>query len=350
MKDKDNRQLAIWLYTGAFCIFIQIILGGITRLTGSGLSITEWQPLLGFLPPMNIAAWQHSFEQYQQIAQFKVINSQFILADYQSIFFWEWLHRNWARMLGFIFLIPFIFFVIKKKLTRNLFIQLSILFCLGLLQAIIGWLMVKSGLNDTAVRVDDLRLAVHFIAAVILLCYTLWMAFGLSIIVKPVDSSPIPKNIAGITFALLLLQLFYGALMAGSHAALTAPTWPDINGYLIPPELMHPIPGSANTYLLTIQFIHRLIAYMIFILVLIMYSKTSGWKLNRVLSRFRLLPLILVVIQVVLGIVTLLNSFNPRYRYYALLHQCTGLLLLSSVLLVFYTITIRVPFKKTDHS
>lgn len=348
MKAKANQQLAIWLYTGAFSIFIQIILGGITRLTGSGLSITEWQPLLGFLPPMNKAAWQHSFEQYQQIAQFKLVNSQFKLADYKSIFLWEWLHRNWARMIGLIFIIPFAGFVITKKIKPKMFVQLVILFSLGLLQAIIGWVMVKSGLSDTAVTVSDLRLAIHFITAAILLCYTLWMAFSLSMPVKPITNSFRLKNIAGITFVLLLLQLFFGALMAGSHAALAAPTWPDMNGYLIPPELLTLKPGAENTYLLAVQFIHRLFAYTISFLVLILFFKTAHWTSSPTLSAFRILPIILVIIQLLLGIITVLNSFNSCYRFYALFHQGTGLLLLSSVLLVFYISNTTKVFENTD--
>jgi len=349
MKDKNQQQVAIWLYTGAFAIFVQIILGGITRLTGSGLSITEWQPLLGILPPSDAAAWQHSFEQYQQIAQFKLINSDFNLTDYKSIFFWEWLHRNWARMIGLIFIIPFSIFICTKKINKKMFIKLSVLFGLGLLQAIIGWIMVKSGLNDTNVAVNDIKLAVHFITAVILLCYTLWIAFKLSI--TPINSlTPTRLNtITGVTFSLLLLQMFYGALMAGSHAALSAPTWPDMNGHLIPPELLSFKSASGNTYLLSVQFIHRLIAYISLALIFIIYRRTAFWKTNLLLSRIRIAPLVLVVIQLLLGITTLLNSFNSCFRIFALLHQCTGLLLLSSILLLYYISHTGLPFKKTDH-
>ncbi len=336
MNDSTNKQLSVWLYTGACCIFLQILLGGITRLTGSGLSITEWQPLLGFLPPASTAAWQRSFHQYQQIAQFKLVNSHFSLADYQSIFFWEWLHRNWARMTGLIFIVPFIVFVVKKKISSKMFMQLIFLFILGLLQALIGWIMVKSGLNDTAIAVNDVRLAIHFMTALLLLCYILRMAFRLSIPPLPATETSGAGTIAGMTLAVVVLQMFFGALMAGSKAALSAPTWPDMNGYLIPPELYTFHLKSGNTYLLAIQLIHRLTALLTIIMVLILYKRTAFLKTQRLMSGIRIIPLTLICIQIILGAVTVLNCFNDSYLIYAMLHQCTGLLLLVSTFLVFY--------------
>lgn len=336
MKDRINRQLAIWLYTGAFCIFIQIILGGITRLTGSGLSITEWQPLIGFLPPIGTASWQHSFEQYKLIAQFKVVNSQFTLTDYQSIFFWEWLHRNWARMIGFVFVIPFLVFIFKGYITGKMCKQLLILFFLGLLQAAIGWIMVKSGLNDTAIRVSDIRLAVHFMTAILLLCYILWMAFKLSAPSLPATYAMSIKNIAGITFTVLVLQMAYGALMAGSKAALAAPTFPDMNGYLIPPELYILKLRSDNTYLLAIQFIHRTMAGMTLIMVYILYKRTQFLRTYLHMPLIRIAPFTLVCTQIILGMLTIMHSLSPNYLVYAILHQGTGILLLISVLLIVY--------------
>ena len=339
MKAKSNRQIATWLYYGAIGIYIQIILGGITRLTGSGLSITEWKPLLGALPPMNTAEWQRSFDQYKEIAQFKLVNAHFSLADYQSIFFWEWLHRNWARFLGFVFIIPFIKFLLQRQISKQLLIRLSILFLLGVLQAVIGWIMVKSGLNDTAIAVSDIKLAIHFITAVILLCYTIWMAAGLSdkYHVRPPYVSGL-LLLTGITMSLLLIQLFAGALMAGSKAALAAPTWPDINGHFIPPALYSSGSNTADTYLLAIQFAHRMLAYLICLMVLILFQKSLLWKrkTHRRLYFIRLLPLILAGLQTMLGIFTLLNTNLSTYRYGAIVHQGTGLLLLISLLLFFY--------------
>jgi cytochrome c oxidase assembly protein subunit 15 len=336
MKDRANRQIAAWLYCGAFCIFIQILLGGITRLTGSGLSITEWQPLLGVLPPITTAEWEHSFNQYKEIAQFKKLNSHFSLVDYQLIFFWEWLHRNWARLIGLIFIIPFIVFLFNKKINPKMFVRLTLLFLLGALQAAIGWIMVKSGLNDTAIAVNELKLAIHFSMALLLLSYTLWMAFKLSVSPLSIHYTKGQKSIAGFTFLLLLVQLFYGALMAGSKAALAAPTWPDMNGFIIPPELYTLKLRSASTRLLSIQFVHRMLAYTIGIMVLILYKNSSFLKAHAFTAILRHAVLLLVCVQIFLGVITLLNSISPSYRVYAILHQCTGVLLSMGVLLIFY--------------
>lgn len=335
MKAKANKQIAIWLYCGAATIIIQIILGGITRLTGSGLSITEWQPLLGTLPPMNTAAWQQSFDKYKEIAQFKIVNPHFTLEDYKLIFFWEWFHRNWARFIGVVFIIPFIVFLIRRQLSAKLFIQLLVLFLLGLLQAVIGWIMVKSGLNDTAIVVNDMKLAIHFIAAIILLCYIFWVAFTLSIKRERYNYSTRIKNFCLLIIAVIFIQLFFGALMAGSKAAFAAVTWPDINGYLIPPELYQTGGSYANTHLLCIQFIHRLLAYVLVALIVILYFKTVRWKKDKYLSSIRIIPIIIIVVQAILGIVTLLKVLSPHFKVYALLHQFVGLVLLI-VLLHFY--------------
>ena len=336
MRAKADIQLAKWLYCGACCIFIQILLGGITRLTGSGLSITEWQPLLGFLPPMNTAEWNHSFNQYKEIAQFKQVNAHFGLVDYQMIFFWEWLHRNWARMLGLIFIVPFFIFLITGKIKTKMLIQLIFLFMLGSLQAVIGWIMVKSGLNDTAIAVNDFKLAIHFITALFLLAYTVWLAYKLSIPPLTLKYAAGLNNITAFTLILIFLQLFYGGLMAGSKAALAAPTWPDMNGNIIPPEFYIASLRSGTTYLLTVQFIHRTLAYIIAILILIIYKKSVFLKAHQFTSFLRPLPVILVLAQVLLGIITLLNSVASSYKVYALIHQGTGILLMLSILSVFY--------------
>lgn len=336
MKDKTNKQIAIWLYFGAAAIFIQIILGGITRLTGSGLSITEWKPLLGTLPPMNTLAWQQSFDQYKEIAQFRIVNSHFSLADYKNIYFWEWLHRNWARFIGIAFIIPFVVFVTRRNLTPKLFLQLIILFILGILQAVIGWIMVESGLNKTSLAVNEIKLAIHFIAAIILLCYICWVAFSISIKTKPPQYSAALRNICLITLGILIIQLFFGALMAGSKAALSAPTWPDMNGYFIPPDLWNTHIQSSNTYLLWIQFNHRLLAYISILLIVILSVKISVWKHYNIIGSIRFIPLFLICLQAVLGITTLLNVLNDNYKIYALLHQFVGIVLLVVILLFSY--------------
>jgi len=336
MKDKQRKLLAIWLYTGAGAIFIQIILGGITRLTGSGLSITEWKPLLGAIPPMNTAAWQQSFDLYKQIAQFKVVNASFSLEDYKAIYFWEWLHRNCARLIGYLFLIPFICLLFKGMISRKMFLKLTLLLTLGLLQALIGWIMVKSGLNDTAIAVSEIRLAIHFITAILLLAYTLWLAFDLSLPQLSLAVTMRHPTLNGIILLVMLLQLFYGALMAGSKAALVAPTWPDMNGSFIPEALYHQSADPHISYLLAIQSVHRMLAYLLTCLVLFQYKKNITWKGRPYLSAVRIIPPILLVVQILLGIITLLDSFNASYKIWGIIHQANGILLFGSLLLIFY--------------
>ncbi|WP_394353099.1 COX15/CtaA family protein [Mucilaginibacter humi] len=203
-----------------------------TRLSGSGLSITEWKPLMGVFPPLSDSEWRHSFEQYQHIAQFKKLNYHFTLADYQGLFFWEWVHREWARLMGLVFIIPFLIFLTRGKFNRTLGVHLAGLFLLGMLQGLAGWLMVQSGLNDTDVTVSHIRLAVHFCLALFLLSYLFWMFLDSG--ANHATISPVRpfRNLTGAIVITLGFQLIYGAFMAGTHAALYAPTagyeWSDL--------------------------------------------------------------------------------------------------------------------------
>lgn len=331
---QKHRPVAIWLYIGVGMIIIQVLLGGITRLTGSGLSITEWQPLLGALPPMNEQAWQTAFDNYKEIGQSKYINSHFTLSDFKAIYFWEWLHRDWARLMGLVFAIPFIYFLIKKKIDRTMIKPMIILFLLGGLQGAIGWIMVQSGLNVDNLYVNHIRLAIHFIAALILGCYVLWFALKLS--TPSTEILPLKKlaNLNIWLLVLLTLQLIYGAFMAGLHASLTASTWPDINGMWIPGSML--TQGSFLSDIthnqITIQFIHRGLAYLITILVAIWWWKAAEAPEGSLLFRIRYLPLLLVLLQVLLGVLTILGSQVKIPMYLAILHQFTGMMLLLALL------------------
>ncbi|MCW3462327.1 COX15/CtaA family protein [Chitinophaga nivalis] len=335
---KDNRPVAIWLYIGVGMLIVQVLLGGITRLTGSGLSITEWQPLLGAFPPMNEQAWEKAFEGYKQIAQYKYVNSHFTLSDFKFIFFWEWLHRDWARLMGLVFIIPFIFFVATKRLNKSMVNPMIILFLLGGLQGAIGWIMVKSGLNEENLYVSHIRLAVHFISALVLLCYVLWFAFKLS--VRPVEilSVPVLRRLNIWLLVLVTVQLVYGAFMAGLHAALIANTWPDINGAWVPGGMFAQGGFAADIVHnpITIQFIHRGLAYLITVLVAVWWWKSAKTPANSQLHSIRYLPLLLVLLQVLLGVLTLLNSQTKIPLIYGILHQCVGMLLLLSLVWTLY--------------
>lgn len=335
---QQQRPVAIWLYIGVGMLIVQVLLGGITRLTGSGLSITEWQPLLGALPPMSESAWQAAFDRYKEIAQFKYINSHFTLSDFKSIYFWEWFHRDWARLMGFVFAIPFIYFIIKKKIDRTMIQPMVVLFILGGLQGAIGWIMVKSGLNQEDLYVSHIRLAIHFISALVLLCYVFWFALKLS--TKPGEQLVVPglRKLNIWLLVLLTLQLIYGAFMAGLHAALFANTWPDINGMWWPMGMFTQggVVSDITHNPITIQFIHRGLAYLITLLVALWWWKASEAPENSLLHRIRYLPLLLVLLQVMLGVLTLLGSQVKIPLMQAILHQGVGMLLLLSLVWTFF--------------
>jgi cytochrome c oxidase assembly protein subunit 15 len=347
---KTNKAVIVWLCIGIGMLMIQILLGGITRLTGSGLSITEWKPLIGALPPINEIAWQKSFEKYRQIAQFKQVNSQFTLSDYKSIFFWEWLHREWARLMGLVFLIPFVFFIIKKKIDGKMIKPMIILFLLGGLQGAIGWIMVKSGLNDTNIAVDHIRLAIHFICALFLLGYLVWFTLKMSIPADQILAIPQLRKLNILLLVLLFFQLIYGAFMAGTHAALSAPTWPDINGTYISTGMMENenLWYNIHSNPLTIQFIHRILAYLIGILVTAWFISCRKAPQNSWLFKFRWVPFLLVILQILLGILALLNSMFKTAIYYSVIHQFTGMLLLTAIIITLFFSSRRATFVTTD--
>ncbi|MBK5273265.1 MAG: COX15/CtaA family protein, partial [Bacteroidia bacterium] len=274
LSPRSSRPVAIWLLVGIAMIIIQVLLGGITRLTGSGLSITEWKPIMGALPPMNEQDWNLAFEKYKQIAQYKFMNTDFTLIDFKSIFFWEWFHRLWARLIGVVFLIPFIIFIIQKRFKKEMIRPMIILFLLGALQGLVGWIMVQSGLEDSELLyVSHYKLAIHFVLALGLLCYTLWFALDLLVPKKQITINKPLHKFAGWVIFLLIIQLVYGAFMSGLKAAATAPTWPTINGVWIP-EKIHSFGNHEFTGLsfltdhpLVIHFIHRNLAYLITILI-----------------------------------------------------------------------------------
>jgi heme a synthase len=339
---RPSRPVATWLLVGIAMLIIQVLLGGITRLTGSGLSITEWKPIMGALPPMNDQQWNDTFDKYKQIAQYKYLNSSFTLNDFKSIFFWEWFHRLWARLIGVAFLIPFIIFLIQKRFKKEMVKPMIILFLLGALQGLVGWIMVMSGLSEENLYVSHYRLAIHFILALGLICYTLWFALRLLV---PRDELVTNLSLQKFTMwliAILILQLIYGAFMAGLKAATYAPTWPDINGSFFPHG------GSPSSGILklfdnpiVVHFIHRNLAYLITILVFAWFVRAK--KINGSLfKKTNWLPLALVLIQLILGICTVLKSPDPKaLRWLGVTHQFVAMCLLLSLIFEFYLLQNR---------
>lgn len=346
---KSSRPVAIWLLIGVAMIIIQVLLGGITRLTGSGLSITEWKPIMGTLPPMNDAEWNVAFEKYKQIAQYKYVNFHFTMGDFKFIYFWEWFHRVWARLIGVVFIIPFIIFIIQKRFKKEMIRPLIILFLLGALQGLVGWIMVQSGLEDSELLyVSHYKLAIHFILALGLLCYTLWFAFDLLI---PREQRIVNRSLRTFVLwitVLLVIQLMYGAFMAGLRAASFAPTWPDMNGQFLPVSLYSQGErefGSISFLAdnpLVVHFIHRNLAYIITVLIIIWWWKARKINGSRLFNVTRSIPLVLVLLQVVLGIFTVLNPFHAKlFLWLGVSHQFVAMLLLLSLILLIYIIRSR---------
>ncbi|MCX6331379.1 MAG: COX15/CtaA family protein [Bacteroidetes bacterium] len=350
--DHKSKKVAQWLMLGVVMTMIQIALGGITRLTGSGLSITEWDVVTGTLPPLNDASWIQLFEKYKTTPQFHLLNFDFTLANFKFIFFWEWFHRLWARSIGLVFAFGFIYFFAKKYFQSNMIKPLLVLFLLGALQGAIGWIMVASGLQGDAVYVKPTRLALHFIFALGLLAYTYWFALKLS--VQPIrrnsgnqeatDKISSIRKWAWVILLFIFFQLIYGALMAGHKAANVASTWPTINGQWIPTGLL-----SKDQFLLNavnntiwIHFVHRGLAYVLLVLIIIWSTQLFKLQGNNFWVRARLAPPILVFIQILLGIFTVLSSVHiipgvwGGFEWLAQLHQLTGMLLLLSVINILY--------------
>jgi cytochrome c oxidase assembly protein subunit 15 len=275
---------------------------------------------------------------YRQIAQFKKLNSELSLSGYQHLYFWEWLHREWARLLGVFFILPFAWLIYRGMIRRVLFGPLAGLFLIGSLQAVAGWLMVKSGLNDTDVRVSHIRLAVHFLLALTLLGAMVWLLLRLRVKSKRTHTYRGLHILTMVLLILLLNQLTYGAFMAGTHAALFAPTWPTINGYFFPPIQLRPgrfISQFCHDPLL-IQFIHRFYAYLIFIGMICWYVLAGRTGNGYYLHRWRKWPLLLTILQVILGIASLLYSSSTNLIWLASLHQLNAILLTISLIIALY--------------
>jgi cytochrome c oxidase assembly protein subunit 15 len=343
---RSSRLVATWLLIGVGMTVIQVALGGITRLTGSGLSITQWDVITGSLPPLNEQQWMVEFTKYRQTPQFQLLNFEFTLSDFKFIFFWEWFHRLWARTIGLVFAFGFVWFLVKKHFKKEMITPLLVLFLLGALQGAIGWIMVASGLTGDAVYVKPTRLALHFIFALGLLCYCFW--FALQLLVKKESIIQQPKlrkwNIA--ILAILVVQLIYGALMAGHKAATVAPTWPSINGDLVPATLFIDEPFLLNFIdnKILIHFIHRGLAYLILILILYWSMQLIRTKGSVLFEKTKRWPLYLVLAQVALGIASVLTSTGivpghwGAFEWMAQLHQLVGMLLLLSLVWTLYIV------------
>lgn len=346
LSQRSSKPIATWLLVGVGMIIIQVLLGGITRLTGSGLSITEWNVVTGTLPPLNEQQWLGEFDKYKQTPQFSLLNFDFTIKDFKFIFFWEWFHRFWARLIGVVFAVPFIIFLLQKRFKPSMVKPMLILFLLGALQGAIGWIMVASGLTGDAIYVKPTKLALHFIFALGLLCYAFWFALELMVPKEKLIVNSSIRKWSWWIIAVLGMQLIYGAFMAGHKAATAAPTWPDINGSIIPPDMMGHNEGLLNLVdnKITIHFIHRGLAYLLLVLVILLSVKLYKAAGSSLLRKTWWLPGLLVTVQVVLGILSVVWSLQiipnqwGAFEWMAQLHQLVAMFLLLSLCWVVYLV------------
>lgn len=310
MKNPVYKPIVFWLFSGCFLVFLMVAIGGITRLTGSGLSMVEWDLLMGTVPPMNEQQWVEMFEKYKQFPEYQKLNYHFELEDFKSIFWWEYIHRLLGRLIGIVFLIPFIYFWMKGKISRNLMTKLLILFILGAFQGFLGWYMVKSGLVDDP-YVSHYRLAIHLIAALATFAFALW--FGLDEWHGEQKDSAANKNLVRWTwifFAVLILQIIYGAFVAGLKAGYVFTTWPKMGNDWFPQAItiMKPFYINFLESLAGVQFVHRYLAYVLIVLAGIIFFRSRKHSLSKAQQKSVAFLMVAVAIQAILGIFTLIFS------------------------------------------
>jgi len=327
-----RRLIASWLLVCCTLVFVMVVVGGVTRLTHSGLSIVEWQPIMGTLPPLNEAAWQLAFEKYQQTPEFRLVNPNMVLDGFKGIFWWEYLHRLLGRLIGLAFLLPLLWFILRKKVDRRLAWRLGGIFLLGGLQGAMGWYMVKSGLVDNP-RVSQLRLAAHLGLAFLIFAAMFWQALDLlwPRRPQPVAALQIHWRRASALSVLLFVMVLSGALVAGTRAGRVYNTFPLMDGHVVPPEIFSLDPWYANFFnnLATVQFDHRLLAWALAILVPLFAWRALRAPLAAPARLCVQLLLVALVVQITLGISTLLLAVPVAL---GAAHQGGALLLFAAML------------------
>ncbi len=329
---KENKSVVVWLLSGCVLIFIMVVVGGITRLTNSGLSMTDWHLVTDTFPPLSEAKWEEAFEQYKQFPEYQKINihNDFTLSDYKYIYFWEWFHRLIGRAIGLVFIVPFFYFLVRKKLDKSTIYKCFILLGLGSLQGFFGWFMVKSGLIDNP-DVSHFRLALHLTTAFITFAYTFWVALDL-IYPERVKIEKSLRTIARFALAFLLLQIIYGGFVAGLNAGLVHNHWPMMSEEQFIHESV--FLEQKNLFLSFtegksgVQFIHRTLAYLVVGLIVFLYIKSKKQTLSKAQNNGIGILLVLVFAQFILGVFTLIYGVPV---WLGLIHQVSAFLLLSAM-------------------
>ena len=327
---RDNKKVIYWLLTGCTLIFIMVIVGGITRLTHSGLSISNYKLISGTIPPTNALQWNEAFDLYKQYPEYQKLNYNMTIDEFKDIYFWEWIHRVIGRFIGLVFVIPFVYFLLRKQLKKSTIKKCLILLAMGGFQGFLGWFMVKSGLVDKP-DVSHYRLAMHLTTAFLTFAYTFWVALDLIFPSKKQVNTSF-RNLIRVGLVILVVQIIWGAFVAGLDAGWIHNHWPLMNdGELIhqsvtteqEPLWRNFIEGKSG-----VQFVHRYLAYIVVGIIGFIWFKARKNKTTMLQQKGINLLLILVGVQFVLGVLTLV-LFVPVWL--GVLHQVTAFFLLATM-------------------
>jgi cytochrome c oxidase assembly protein subunit 15 len=329
---RDYKAIKIWLIICLLLVAMMVLVGGYTRLSGSGLSITEWKPIHGIIPPIGEVEWQEEFDAYQASPQFKMINSDMDMDGFRQIFWPEYIHRVLARLVGIVFFVPLLVFMLRRSISKKMFAMLAGIFALGGFQGAIGWVMVKSGLQSTP-YVSHLKLALHLSVAFIIYALILWMIMKIG---KKREIVAVAhrrfRSSYSLWFALLGVQIVFGAFMAGLHAGLVYNTWPDMNGQIVPDGLFaYPLIENREF----VQFIHRQLAAFLAIIFILWFYVHREYIGKSQIAGICWLMAGVVFFQFTLGVFTLLYQVPLAM---ALAHQMTALLLWTVAVWLLYRV------------
>jgi len=324
---KENISVIVWLLSGCLLIFTMVIVGGITRLTGSGLSMVDWKLLAGSIPPINNQQWVETFELYKQFPEFQKQNYMFTLEEFKSIFFWEYIHRLLGRLIGLVFIIPFIYFLIKKRLSKKLTLQCIVLLFMGASQGAIGWWMVKSGLVNNP-DVSHFRLATHLTTAFLTFAYTFWVALKL-IYPNKIHFKKTLYKLSSILMIVVIIQIIYGAFVAGLDGGKIYNSWPKMHDRWIAESVyaMEPFWSNFINGIAGVQFVHRTFAFVVLGLIIYIYYEAKKHKLLKIENIAIKFLLVTVFFQMVLGVITLLMGVPI---WLGVIHQIGAFILLGS--------------------
>lgn len=326
-------SVALWLFACAGMVVAMMIIGAVTRLTESGLSMVEWRPLIGAWPPVGEAEWRRVFDLYRQTSEYRLANAGMSLDEFKTIFWWEFIHRLWGRLIGIVFAVPFIVFLLRGKIPRHLTPHLVALFLLGGLQGVIGWWMVKSGFVDRT-DVSQYRLTVHLGMAFAILGYLLWVALGIAVPRAP-SGQKMPRRLAWCTLGTVSLTVLAGGLVAGLNAGMTYNSWPLMDGDFVPAGAFDLTPWWLNGFenIATVQFDHRILAYASAAMIAWLWIAIRRAPVEPRARRAADAMAVMAIVQICLGIATLLLVVPLPL---AVLHQAGAATLFSLTLWTVY--------------